>query len=88
MLASLDKMYKMCNKFKDKYAPFSKWSDAEIIVGEDGKPVFSVVTPNGDYNMNIDFSLVCRKRRTLDAVFAEMTNRGDRMDVLAFFRLP
>lgn len=74
--ASLDEMYEMCNKFKDKYAPFSKWSDAEIITDENGNPVFSVVTPNGDYNMNIDFSLVCRKRRTLDAVFAEMTNRG------------
>jgi hypothetical protein len=26
--------------------------------------------------MNLDFSLVCRKRRTLDAVFNEMTKRG------------
>lgn len=33
-------------------------------------------TPNGEYKMNLDFSLVCEKRRTLDAVFNEMSRRG------------
>lgn len=47
-----------------------------MTVDEKNKPIFSVVTPNGDYKMNIDFSLVCRKRRTLDAVFYEMSRRG------------
>ena len=76
MLSDLDEIYRVCSEFKDKYAPFSKWSDAEIIRNEKGKAVFSVVTPNGDYKMNLDFSLVCKKRRALDAVFNEMARRG------------
>lgn len=76
MLDGIEDIYQVCKEFKDEYAPFSKWSDAEVIRDTYGKPVFSVVTPNGDYKMNLDFSLVCRKRRTLDAVFNEMTRRG------------
>lgn len=76
MLSGLDDIYKVCKEFKDKYAPFSKWSEAEVITDTYGKPVFSVVTPNGEYKMNLDFSLVCRKRRTLDAVFNEMAKSG------------
>ena len=76
MRNSIEEIYNICKEFKDKYAPFSKWSDAEVIRDTHGKPVFSVVTPNGEYKMNLDFSLVCRKRRTLDAVFNEMTKRG------------
>ena len=76
MLDGIEDIYQVCKEFKDEYAPFSKWSDAEVIRDTYGKPVFSVVTPNGDYKMNLDFSLVCRKRRTLDAVFNEMSKRG------------
>lgn len=76
MLDGIEEIYKICSEFKDKYAPFSKWSDAEVIRDTKGKPVFSVVTPNGEYKMNLDFSLVCKKRRTLDAVFNEMARRG------------
>ena len=76
MLDGIEEVYNICKEFKDKYAPFSKWSDAEVIRDTRGKPVFSVVTPNGEYKMNLDFSLVCKKRRTLDAVFNEMSKRG------------
>lgn len=76
MRDSLEEIYQVCKDFKDEFAPFSKWSDAEVIRDTHGRPVFSVVTPNGEYKMNLDFSLVCRKRRTLDAVFNEMTKRG------------
>ena len=76
MLDGIEEIYEVCKDFKDKYAPFSAWSDAEVIRDTRGKPVFSVVTPNGDYKMNLDFSLVCKKRRTLDAVFNEMSRRG------------
>ena len=76
MMDGIEDIYKVCKEFKDKYAPFSAWSDAEVVKDTYGKPVFSVVTPNGDYKMNLDFSLVCKKRRTLDAVFNEMSKRG------------
>lgn len=76
MLKDIEEIYMTCKEFKDKYAPFSSWSDAAVVRDTYGKPVFSVVTPNGDYKMNLDFSLVCKKRRTLDAVFNEMSKRG------------
>ena len=76
MLDGIEEIYTICKEFKDKYAPFSAWSDAAVVRDTHGRPVFSVVTPNGDYKMNLDFSLVCKKRRTLDAVFNEMSKRG------------
>ena len=76
MLDGIEEIYTVCKEFKDKYAPFSAWSDAEVIRDTKGKPVFSVVTPNGEYKMNLDFSLVCKKRRALDAVLNEMSKRG------------
>ena len=76
MLDGIEDIYNVCKEFKDKYAPFSSWSDAAVVRDTYGRPVFSVVTPNGDYKMNLDFSLVCKKRRTLDAVFNEMSRRG------------
>ena len=76
MMDGIEDIYNTCKEFKNKYAPFSAWSDAEVIRDTRGKPVFSVVTPNGEYKMNLDFSLVCKKRRALDAVFNEMSKRG------------
>lgn len=76
MMDGIEEIYTVCKEFKDKYAPFSSWSDAAVVRDTFGRPVFSVVTPNGDYKMNLDFSLVCKKRRTLDAVFNEMSRRG------------
>ena len=76
MLSGIEEIYHVCQEFMDTYAPFAKWSNAEVVRDTYGKPVFSVVTPNGEYKMNLDFSLVCKKRRTLDAVFNEMARRG------------
>ena len=76
ILKQLDEYYDLCQKFIDKYAPFGAWSKAEVVRDNKGKPVFSVVKANGEYAMNLDFSLVCKKRRTLDAVFKEMIDRG------------
>ena len=72
----LDEMYKTAVKYKDKYAPFGAWSEAKVVENKDGMPAFSVIKKNGDYSMNLDFSTVCKKRRTLDAVFSEMIQRG------------
>ena len=76
IVQQLDEYYDLCQQFVDKYAPFGAWSNASVVTDNKGKPVFSVVKANGEYAMNLDFSLVCKKRRTLDAVFKEMIRRG------------
>ena len=72
----VDELYKICDEYDDgRFAPFSAWSNASVVT-VNGRPVFSVVKANGEYKLNLDFSLVCKKRRTLDAVFNEMISRG------------
>lgn len=71
----LEQIYRICKEYEGKYAPFGAWSEAEVVRGENGKPVFSVIKQNGEYAMNLDFSLVCKKRRTLDAVLNELVRR-------------
>lgn len=75
ILAEMDAIYDICMDYKDEYAPFGAWSDAAVVRDGEGMPVFSVIKANGDYAMNLDFSLVCKKRRTLDAVLNEMIGR-------------
>lgn len=76
MLSQMDDIYRICNEMKDSYAPFGAWSEAKVVIDSKGNPVFSVIKQNGEYVMNLDFSLVCKKRRTLDAVLNEMVRRG------------
>lgn len=76
MLQQLDAIYDICNGYRNKYVPFSAWSDAAVQVDSKGNPVFSVIKKNGEYSMNLDFSLVCKKRRTLDGVFNLMVKNG------------
>lgn len=74
--SKMDELFDICKQYEGKYAPFGAWSNASVVVDAKGNPVFSVVKANGEYAMNLDFSLVCKKRRTLDAVFGEMIRRG------------
>lgn len=75
ILTEMDAIYDICMDYKDEYAPFGAWSEAAVVRDDEGMPVFSVIKANGDYAMNLDFSLVCKKRRTLDAVLNEMIGR-------------
>lgn len=79
MMQQLEQVYQICQEFagNEKYGTFGAWSHAEVRTDpETGKPVFSVVKANGEYALNLDFSLVCKKRRTLDAVFQTMIADG------------
>lgn len=76
VLTSIDDIRQVAEKYRNKYAPFGAWSDAKVVENKDGKPAFSVIRKNGEYTMNLDFSTVCKKRRTLDAVFSSMIDRG------------
>lgn len=81
----MEKIYDVCKDYADtgRYLPFTAWSNAEVITGANGRPIFSAVKNNSEYKMNMDFSTICKKRRTLDAIFNELVNRGffDRFDL-------
>ena len=78
MFNEMETIYRITRDLADtgKYAPFTAWSEADVVMGKNNKPVFSSVKANSEYKMNIDFSTICKKRRTLDAVFRTMINRG------------
>lgn len=76
ILEEMDRIYRACMELKDRFEPFGKWSEAKIVKDDKGKPVFSVVTPNGEYKLNLDFSLVCKKRRSLNTVLNRLCETG------------
>lgn len=76
IIKEVEEKLEICKKYADKYVPFGKWSYAIVEKDAVGNPIFSVIKSNGEYSMNLDFSLTCKKRRTLDYVFRRMINRG------------
>ena len=78
MLRELETIYDISKRFADsgRFEPYTAWSYADVVTDAKGKPVFSSIRKNSEYKMNIDFSTICKKRRTLDAVFREMIRRG------------
>ena len=76
IMTDMDAIYETATKLRGESVSFSQWSDATVELDEDGYPIFSVVVKNGEYPMNIDFSLVCKKRRALDAVLNEIARSG------------
>ncbi len=69
---------------RDQYEFFGQWSQTALAKNKDGvplievrtasdsKPIRSVAVNNGEYPLNIDFSQVCKKRSTLNAVLNYM----------------
>ena len=67
-----------------QYEYFGQWSQTALAKSKDGvplievrtasdsKPIRSVAVNNGEYPLNIDFSQVCKKRSTLNAVLNYM----------------
>lgn len=78
MLNELETIYNISKRFADsgRFEPYTAWSYADVVTDAKGRPVFSSIRKNSEYKMNIDFSTICKKRRTLDAVFREMIRRG------------
>ena len=76
ILARMDEFYKNALLYSDAYVPFGTWSDAEVRYDNEGNPLMSVVKANGDYAMNLDFSLVCKKRRPLNRLLRTLINRN------------
>lgn len=76
ILGTMDFMHQVANEMKDRYPAFSSWSYAEVETDQDGNPIMSVIKNNGDYAMNLDFSLGCKKRRPLNALLNKMIKDG------------
>ena len=76
ILARMDEFYENAQKYTDTYAPFGTWSEADVRYDSNGNPLMSVIKANGDYAMNLDFSLVCKKRRPLNRLLRTLINRN------------
>ena len=76
ILARMDEFYENAQKYTDVYVPFGAWSEAAVKFDKDGNPLMSVIKKNGDYAMNLDFSLVCKKRRPLNTLLRELIKRN------------
>ena len=76
ILARMDEFYKNALLYSNTYAPFGTWSDAGVRYDNNGNPLMSVIKANGDYAMNLDFSLVCKKRRPLNRLLRILVNRN------------
>lgn len=81
----IETAYAICKAKENDFDFFAEWGMAEIKTRQDGVnadgtpkmvPVFSVIKKNGDYVMNLDFSLLCKKRETLDAVLQVLADKG------------
>lgn len=76
ILSRMDEFYENALKYTDVYVPFGTWSEAAVKYDKDGNPLMSVIKKNGDYSMNLDFSLVCKKRRPLNKLLRTLINRN------------
>lgn len=86
ILAHMEFAYNLAKDLSknNRFAYFGQWSKTglaktdsgvpllEVRSGNDGKPIRSVAVNNGEYPLNIDFSQVCKKRSTLNAVLNYM----------------
>lgn len=79
IIEQMDHVYNVAAKYAEdnSLGDFGSWSETDIVRGPDGSPLLSVVVPNGDYPLNIDFSQVCKKRKTLNAVLNALVRSGD-----------
>ena len=79
ILDHIDEAYDIVKKLSvtGDYEDFTSWSQTKLKFGPDGTPMLSVIVPNGEYEMNIDFSQVCKKRKTLNKVLNELVRSGD-----------
>lgn len=71
LISTIDSINAVMDEIKEDHPElqiFSQWQDTEIEIDADGKPIFTTSIKNGDYELNQDFSRVCKKRRQLDFV--------------------
>lgn len=70
LISTIDNIYDAMMEIRkdDALSVFSNWQETDIELDENGHPIFTTSINNGDYELNQDFSRVCKKRRQLDFV--------------------
>ena len=70
LISTIDNIYNTMKDIKkdETLSVFSNWQDSEVELDDNGHPIFTTSINNGDYELNQDFSRVCKKRRQLDFV--------------------
>lgn len=70
LMSTIDKIYDVMAEIKqdETLSVFGNWQETEVELDDNGHPIFTTSIKNGDYELNQDFSRVCKKRRQLDFV--------------------
>jgi hypothetical protein len=78
IIAQTEAMYQIMQDIKanNELPDYARWAETDITKDENGKKV-SVIVKNGDYAMNLDIALVCKKRTALNAVLNALVQSND-----------
>lgn len=76
ILKAMDDAVKLVEELEKQIPIFKEWGEVGITVDDSGKPVMRCKVKNGEYEINFDFSTVCKKRKGLDAVLNELIKSG------------
>lgn len=70
LISTIDSIYNVMAEIKKDTAlsVFGNWQDTDVELDANGHPIFTTSINNGDYELNQDFSRVCKKRRQLNFV--------------------
>lgn len=79
IMEQMDHVYDVATKYaaNSDLIDFSSWSESDVIRRDNGTPILTVVVPNGEYPLNIDFSQICKKRKALNSVLNALVRSGD-----------
>lgn len=94
IISQMDRVARFVEEQEKDSPELKAWNDINVCLDEDGKPIFTVMISDSEYPYNFGISLVCKKRRPLDAVMRELTKSGlinalksDPMNIVAINRI-
>lgn len=81
ILEAMDAAAALVEDIEKQIPIFKEWGEVGITYDASGKPVLRCKVKNGEYEINFDFSTVCKKRKGLDAVLNNLIKSG-KIDLL------
>ena len=81
ILEAMDAAAALVEDLEKQIPIFKEWGEVGITYDASGKPVLRCKVKNGEYEINFDFSTVCKKRKGLDAVLNNLIKSG-KIDLL------
>ena len=76
MLQAMDNAAELVRDLEKSFPVFKEWGEVSLAYDDSGKPIMRCKVKNGDYEINFDFSTVCKKRKGLDAVLNNLIKTG------------